>query len=165
MQIRGGQMDRNEFVSTLRSVLTGEVPYSVVEDNVRYYDSYISQEIAGGKSEREVLEALGDPRLIAKTIIDTQGQQGTDPYNYTYTQADTESEKGFHAEYNENGGVDLKYKKFNFNTWYGKLLVLVVVFLVMCLIFTVVGGILSWIMPVLIPVLLILLVIRLLFGD
>ena len=45
-------MDRNEFVSTLRAVLTGEVPGAVVEDNVRYYDSYISQEIAGGKSER-----------------------------------------------------------------------------------------------------------------
>ena len=68
-------MDRNEFVSTLRAVLSGEVPAAAVEDNVRYYDSYISQEIAGGKSEREVLESLGDPRLIAKTIIDTNKQQ------------------------------------------------------------------------------------------
>ena len=59
-------MDRNEFVSTLRAVLSGEVPASVVEDNVRYYDSYISQEIAGGKSEQEVLDSLGDPRLIAE---------------------------------------------------------------------------------------------------
>ena len=57
-------MDRNEFVSTLRAVLSGEVPASVVEDNVRYYDSYISQEIAGGKSEKEVMESLGDPRLV-----------------------------------------------------------------------------------------------------
>ena len=69
-------MDRNEFVSTLRAVLTGELPASVVEDNVRYYDAYISQEIASGKSEREVMESLGDPRLIARTILDTQRQQG-----------------------------------------------------------------------------------------
>ena len=68
-------MDRNEFTSTLRAVLTGEVPASVVEDYVRYYEAYISQEIASGKSEREVMESLGDPRLIARTIIDTQRQQ------------------------------------------------------------------------------------------
>lgn len=77
-------MDRNEFVSTLRAALTGEVSPAVVEDNVRYYQNYISQEIASGKSEKEVLEELGDPRLIARTIIDTQGNDGygSDP---TYT--------------------------------------------------------------------------------
>lgn len=69
-------MDRNEFVSTLRAALTGEVSPAVVEDNVRYYQNYISQEIASGKSEKEVLEELGDPRLIARTIIDTQGNDG-----------------------------------------------------------------------------------------
>ena len=36
-------MDRNEFVSTLRAALTGEVSQAVVEDNVRYYQNYISQ--------------------------------------------------------------------------------------------------------------------------
>ena len=49
-------MDRNEFVSTLRAALTGEVSPAVVEDNVRYYQNYISQEIASGKSEKEVLD-------------------------------------------------------------------------------------------------------------
>ena len=114
-EYRGDDMDRNEFVSTLRAVLTGEVPASVVEDNVRYYDSYISQEIAGGKSEREVMESLGEPRLIAKTIIDTNGSsQGRETYGGSYTQS--EPEKGFHAEFNEDGGVDLKYRQFNLNT-------------------------------------------------
>ena len=161
-------MDRNEFVSTLRGVLSGEVPAAVVEDNVRYYDNYISQEIAGGKSEREVLDALGDPRLIAKTIIDTQGSQEgySDYYGSAYDSADeAEREKGFHAEMNDQGGVDIKYKSFNFNTWYGKLLIIVVAILVLALIFTIVGGILSWILPVLLPVLVILLVLRILFGN
>lgn len=66
-------MDRNEFVSTLRAALTGAVSPAIVEDNVRYYQNYISQEIASGKSEKEILDGLGDPRLIARTIIDTQG--------------------------------------------------------------------------------------------
>ena len=161
-------MDRNEFVSTLRGVLSGEVPAAVVEDNVRYYDNYISQEIAGGKSEQEVLDALGDPRLIARTIIDTQGSQSgySESCGQTYyTEEDPERGKGFHAEMNEDGGVDIKYKSFNFNTWYGRLMVIVVLILVLTLVFTIVGGILSWILPVLLPVLLILLVIRIFFGN
>lgn len=156
-------MDRYEFVSTLRAVLTGEVPASVVEDNVRYYDSYISQEIAGGKSEREVLEALGDPRLIAKTIIDTNGsQESREAYGGTYTQSGPE--KGFHAEFNENGGVDLKYRQFNLNTWYGRLLLLILVILVLTIVFTIVGGILSWLFPILLPVLLVVWIVRI-FSD
>jgi len=160
-------MDRNEFVSTLRAILAEEVPASVVEDNVRYYDSYISQEIAGGKSEREVLEMLGDPRLIAKTIIDTreQEQSAGGGYTYTYTQSEPENEKGFHAEFNENGGVDLKYRHFNLNTWYGRLIGILVLIIVMSLIFTVVGGILSWILPVILPVLIIFWIIKMFTGD
>lgn len=153
-------MDRNEFVSTLRAVLTGEVPASVVEDNVHYYNSYISQEIAGGKTEREVLEALGDPRLIAKTIIDTNSPQGSrEAYGSAYTQS--EPDKGFYAEFNEDGGVDLKYRQFNLNTWYGRLLMMILVILVLTLVFTIVGGILSWLLPILLPILLVLWVVRL----
>ena len=146
-------MDRNEFVSTLRAVLTGEIPASVVEDNVHYYDSYISQEIAGGKTEQEVLEALGDPRLIAKTIIDTNAVQGS-----TYTQS--EPERGFHAEFNEDGGVDLKYRQLNLNTWYWRLLILILVILILTVVFTIVGGILSWLLPVLLPILFVLWAVR-----
>ncbi|MCI8597049.1 MAG: DUF1700 domain-containing protein [Lachnospiraceae bacterium] len=159
-------MDRNEFVSTLRAVLTGEVPPSVVEDNVRYYDSYISQEIASGKSEKEVMEMLGDPRLIAKTIVDTQSQGGgAGSYEYSYTQENTESQRAFHAEVNEEGGVDFKYKRFNFSTWYGRLLLMVILIVVLLLVITIVGGILSWVLPILVPVLLILWIIRMFFGD
>lgn len=158
-------MDRNEFVSTLRAVLAGEVPAAVVEDNVRYYDSYISQEIASGKSEAEVLEALGDPRLIARTIIDTQGQQGGYQEQTYYTEEEPSREKGFHAEFNDEGGVDIKYRRFNFNTWYGKLLVAVVVVLIVALVLAIMGGFLMWVLPVLIPVYVILRLIRLFFDD
>ena len=169
-------MDRNEFVSTLRAVLTGEVPAQVVEENVRYYNSYISQEIASGKTEEEVLESLGDPRLIARTIIDTQAQKGTwtqdygsreayDSYGSYASAGEPEEKKGFHAEFRDDGGVDIKYKRFNFNTWYGKLLLIAAVVLVLALIFLIIGGIVAWVLPVLIPVLLIVLLLRMIFGD
>ena len=169
-------MDRNEFVSTLRAVLTGEVPAQVVEENVRYYNSYISQEIASGKTEEEVLEGLGDPRLIARTIIDTQAQKGAwtqgygsreayDSYESYASPGDSEEKKGFHAEFRDDGGVDIKYNRFNFNTWYGKLLLIVAAVLVLALIFLIIGGILAWVIPVLIPVLLLVWLLRIIFGG
>lgn len=158
-------MDRNEFVSTLRAALTGSVPAPVIEDNVKYYDSYISQEIASGKSEQEVLDSLGDPRLIARTIIDTQKQQTGYREQVYETQEDPEKTKGFHAEFNKDGGVDIKYRRFNFNTWYGKLLIAAVIILVLALIFLIVGGILAWVLPILVPVLLIFWLLRIIFGG
>lgn len=170
-------MDRNEFVSTLRAALTGEVPDSAVEENVRYYNSYISQEIASGKTEEEVLESLGDPRLIARTIIDTQTQEYRG--RETYGSFDAEEggygsrgpgdrqpeQKGFHAEFRDDGGVDIKYKRFNFNTWYGKLLLAAVVILILVLVVLIIGGIVAWVLPVLLPVLLIFWLIRIFFSD
>lgn len=63
-------MDRYEFISILRTALTGKVPATTVEDNVRYYEEYIEVQLRQGKSEEEILSALGDPRLLAKTIIE-----------------------------------------------------------------------------------------------
>ena len=138
-------MDRNEFVSTLRAVLSGEVPEAIVEDNVRYYDGYISQEIAGGKSEMEVLESLGDPRLIAKTIIDTY--QGP--------------EEEVQMEFDQETGRSPEYRHVNMNTWYGQLLTFVIIGLILIVIFT----FLSWILPILLPILLIVWLIRILFQG
>ena len=76
-------MDRNEFVSTLRAALTGEVAPAVVEDNVRYYQNYISQEIASGKSEKEVLEETGCT-VSAQRLIAVQDWRRHNVTNYAY---------------------------------------------------------------------------------
>ena len=54
-------MDRNKFVSTLRAALTGAVSPAIVEDNVRYYQNYISQEIASGKAKKRYWMVLAIP--------------------------------------------------------------------------------------------------------
>ena len=38
---------------------------------LRYYDDYIRSERQKGRSEADIMEELGDPRLIARTILDT----------------------------------------------------------------------------------------------
>lgn len=69
-------MTRFEFTERLRKALSGRVSHSVVNENVAYYENYIDTEIKKGRSEKEVLEELGDPRLIARTIIDTTQETG-----------------------------------------------------------------------------------------
>ncbi len=62
-------MNKREFLDTLRQALQGEVSPDITEQNIRYYDDYISSHSIHG--EDAVLEELGNPRLIAKTIIES----------------------------------------------------------------------------------------------
>ena len=62
-------MGKQDFLDKLRASLSGNVPARVVEDNVAYYADYINTQLRMGQSEEMVLSGLGDPRLIAKSII------------------------------------------------------------------------------------------------
>lgn len=62
-------MNREEFLRGLENALSGNVPPSVVRDNLRYYDDYIRSERQKGRSESDIMDELGDPRLIARTIL------------------------------------------------------------------------------------------------
>lgn len=59
------------FLTELREALEGSVSPAFINENIRYYEEYIDTEKRKGRSEEEVMEELGEPRLIAKTIIDT----------------------------------------------------------------------------------------------
>lgn len=61
-------MSREEFLKQLKESLSMSLEKDAINAQLDYYDKYISDEIKNGKSEKEVLEELGDPRLIAKTI-------------------------------------------------------------------------------------------------
>lgn len=71
-------MSKREFLSKLEEALIYEVPQRAVTENLRYYSSYIDSEMIKGRSEEEVLDELGDPRLIARTIIEAakSGEDG-----------------------------------------------------------------------------------------
>ena len=71
-------MSKREFLSKLEEALVYEMPPRAVTENLRYYSSYIDSEKGKGRSEEEVLDELGDPRLIARTIIEAEksGEDG-----------------------------------------------------------------------------------------
>lgn len=68
-------MTKQEFLDTLGKILRREMSDAEVTENIRYYDNYIVQEMRGGKTEAQVLAQLGDPRLIARTILQVDGQK------------------------------------------------------------------------------------------
>ena len=64
-------MTKSEFINTLRMQLQGELSQAQIEGHLHYYKEYIAQEVAAGRREQEVLDELGSPVLIAKTLLDT----------------------------------------------------------------------------------------------
>ncbi len=70
------EMDRNEFIEKLQRTLAGGLSSAQVAENVRYYQDYIASEIRKGQTEEEVLSQLGDPRLLAKSIIEANKRAG-----------------------------------------------------------------------------------------
>ncbi|MCD8084108.1 MAG: DUF1700 domain-containing protein, partial [Clostridiales bacterium] len=73
-------MNRGEFLQGLQNALSGNVPPAVVRENLSYYSGYIRDEMQKGRSEADVMEELGDPRLIARTIMDKTPNAGDGIY-------------------------------------------------------------------------------------
>ena len=66
-------MNRETFIDTLKRALYGKVSDYEWKEHIRYYEDYIAQEMAKGRSEQDVMDELGDPCLIARTILETSG--------------------------------------------------------------------------------------------
>ncbi|MFG6384299.1 MAG: DUF1700 domain-containing protein [Lachnospiraceae bacterium] len=158
-------MTKQEFLYELQVALQGEISQAAINDNIKYYDNYIMEETRKGKSEEEVIISLGNPRLIAKTLIDTTEQFGT----FNNGQYDTDSfeqqnlgnEKGFNANYSEQGGWEIRFGKLKLNTWYGKLLIIMIAILLI----VIVANVVAFLLPILVPIILIILLCSLIFGS
>lgn len=142
-------MNKQEFIDRLRSALNGRVSPSLVTENINYYEDYINMEVRKGKSEEEVLQLLGDPRLIARTIIDTNAKD--------------ESEEGSGKSAYSNGNyqdTNPKVKGYQMPGW----LVAVIVIVILVLIFSVIFSVLSFLAPIIIPIMVVLFLVKL-FRD
>lgn len=163
-------MNRIEFIEKLQRALAGGLSSRQVTENVRYYQEYIDTEIRKGRSEEEVLAGLGDPRLLAKSIIEANkragqsegtnlnydeeivdGDSGRQTYSYTYGY-DTEGERNVYEEDMAGAG-----RVFRMPGW----LLLLIITVVVLLIIGVAFSLISVMAPILIPVLGIMLVVRL----
>lgn len=163
-------MNKQEFIDRLRMALNGRVSPGLVMDNVNYYEDYINTEIWKGRTEEEVLDSLGDPRLIARTIIQTNGGDNRSGYRNTvygngeYREAAGQSNHHSHTE-NANGGNGTSHNKAStvlvkIPGWVWVILGILVV----VLIFSAVFSVLSFLAPVLVPIIVVLFLVKL-FRD
>lgn len=113
-------MTKEEFIKVLRESLYTEIASIEIENNVRYYNEYIDNQIRSGKTMDQVMAELGDPRLIARTIIETS-KLGKTNYNnihnntYQDAYADTDDSHnnnghGYSHTYTFDGKVPLRYR-------------------------------------------------------
>lgn len=137
----------------LRIALSGKVNSEVVADNTRYYEDYINTEIRKGKSEEEVLGMLGDPRLIARTIAETNPLPAG-VKNGSYADEEQGGSRG------EQPHMSSAFKFSGLPLWVWLALGIAVAVLVISAILSV----LSLVLPILLPVLVILFLIKL-FRD
>lgn len=143
-------MNKGEFLEGLKERLSGEVPEHEVYEHLRYYEHYLEEEIRSGKTEEEAVEALGSPYLIAKTILDMEGQE----QNISDEPADEESE--YSSYYKETGPIkNHRGKEIKINTWYAKIISFVVVLLILIFIFAIVGSVMALVIRFLFPILII----------
>lgn len=71
-------MNKEEFLEILKNQLAGQMDGDEILSNLRYYSDYIDSRIGRGRTEEEVLNELGDPRLIARTLLDVEEQGGSE---------------------------------------------------------------------------------------
>ncbi len=143
-------MDRTEFIDRLQRALAGGVNSSRVAENVQYYRDYIDVEIRKGRSEKEVLDSLGDPRLLAKSIIEANKRAGvSEGTNRLYDEETGE----------ESGGEWKKTVKQNVMRMPGWLILLIAV-VIFLLIIGLAFSVISVLAPIIIPVLLVILLVN-----
>ena len=156
----------------LKSELEGRVPYSVIQENLRYYDSYIMEEAAKGQTEDEVIESLGGPRIIARTIVDAALDTEDRPDGFDSFESEASYRSGPAGSSQEERepfrGTRLVVHYVDFGKWYVRLIAGLVVFLVIFLVMTVFFGIMGlagWILSYIWPVLLVMLAVWMFRGP
>ena len=159
-------MNKQEFLEKLQLALNGRVSPGVVAENVRYYEDYINTEIRKGKTEEEVLAQLGDPRLIARTIVQTHGDpkggrgKAADMSGNTRTYSEPADE-----EYEDSGDNGKRhFPGFRLPGWLLGIVISVVGLLVVMGVLSLVFSVVSVMLPVILILLAVAFVVKL-FRD
>ncbi len=135
-------MEKTEFLNQLRMSLNGKLEPQDVADNINYYEDYINTQIRMGRPEAEVMEELGPPRLIARTIADANGI--AEQEYQENVQERTEEKSSNHIPW----AAKILSKFFLLPHWARSLIMVVVVIMVLSLIFTILKALLPAILVV-----------------
>ena len=118
-------MSKQEFLDGLRRSLASGLETHEINEHINYYSDYIDSQIRMGKSEEEVMASLGEPRLIAKTLI---GMEGVETVTDEYVEDEAQKEANYRY-FNLNG------KTIRIPGWLFTILVCVLSFCVLTVVF------------------------------
>ncbi len=154
-------MEKQEFLTILRQSLEGEIPDYEVENNIGYYEKYLIDD--NSKTVKEKLKELGEPRLIAKTIIDAYIANHDDsPYKGEYYSHKEDYEETQNRESRHQGSI--RYYNWNTMAWYQKLITIVVSITIIAFLLGLFALGINIFFSVILPVLLVILGIKLIMN-
>ena len=131
-------MYRNKFLSSLREALEGNMSEQAVKENLQYYKTYIEDEVKKGRTEKEVVEELGDPWIIAKTLIESPGGE------QTYEEAEEDNVSRY-EDRRQNVHI------LGLDTWWKKAALILAIVGIIFGIGTLLVGVVRIVLPILIP--------------
>lgn len=145
-------MKKKEFMNELKEALDGSVSTQTYYDTINYYEDYFRKQKELGKNEEEICSSLGSARIIAKTIIDTEGQgasgryydsesQSTYDSGYTSRPTGESSQKGWHVNVDDEGNTSFAYGRLDFSSTLGKILLAIIAVLVLALVIGIIAGV------------------------
>lgn len=134
-------MNREEFLRELEKSLRGKVDEREIARQVQYYDSYITNEMNCGRTLEDIMEELGSPRLIAKTIIQTYSIKDN-PINRHYSNNDNRYE-----EFEEDSAKD----RIKIGVW--KIITVIVTFMILILVLGIIFSVLKYVVPLVVIIL------------
>lgn len=140
-------MYRNKFLSSLREALEGNMSEQAVKENLQYYKTYIEDEVKKGRTEKEVVEELGDPWIIAKTLIESPGGE------QTYEEAEEDNVSRY-EDRRQNVHI------LGLDTWWKKAALILAIVGIIFGIGTLLVGVVRIVLPILIPFLAIMFLIK-----
>lgn len=144
-------MRKEEFLEKLRARLSQTMSQQEVAAQIRYYENYIQEQMQNGRSEEEVLAELGDPLLIAKTLMDVQETQE----ECGRPETNIFEERGGQ----ESGDAQRELHRMEIKARGGCLLAAVIFVVVVAMILWAAGTVLIHLLPILIPAMVVLLVV------
>lgn len=139
-------MNRREFINGLKEALDLKMNKNEIEAQVEYYSDYIKSEVKLGRSEKDVVEELGDPWAIAKNLgyeSDTVYEEQTEPETDTFT---------------GHSGNKVYTSNSKWVVW-GVLLVILAIIIA---VFSLTMSVLSFLSPILIPMFIVFFIMRML---
>ena len=118
-------MSKQEFLDGLRRSLAGGMEPQKVQEHISYYSEYIDTQIRMGISEEAIMTSLGEPRLIAKTLLEMEAVESKTEEYVEQDNVEKPKERFF----------EIKGRKIRIPQWLFTILICIICFCVLTVLF------------------------------